>query len=97
MNKQGNAPNQTTLILRLICGGYLVYTAWGLRDAFHESPLFIIAAIVFAVVGAALAGISLYTLIKTGGLLSSPVTAAEESTDEEPVEDIEEGEDKSDE
>ena len=97
MNKQGNTPNQTTLILRLLCGGYLVYTAWGLRDAFQENPLFIVAAIIFAVVGAALAGVSLYWLIKTGGLLSSPTAPAAETTDEEAVEEIEEGEDKSDE
>jgi len=96
MNKQNNAPNQATLFLRLLCGGYLVYTAWGLRDAFHENPLFIVAAIVFAVVGAALAGMSLYTLIKTGGLLST-AAPAEDPADEESLEEIEEGEDKSDE
>lgn len=97
MNKQGNAPNQSTLFLRLLCGGYLVYTAWGLRDAFHENPLFIVAAIVFAVVGAALAGVSLYWLIKTGGLLSSPKAPAEEPTDEESLEETEEGEETQDE
>lgn len=84
MKQERKNPNQVSLLLRLLCGGYLVYTAWDLRGAFQDSPLFIVAAIVFAVVGLALGGISLYQLIKTGDFFDKPAAveeAAEESKD----------------
>lgn len=46
--------SQTTLILRLLCGGYLLYLAFELRSALKDSPLYWIAIIVFAAVGTGL-------------------------------------------
>lgn len=102
MSKEGNTPNQSILILRLLCGGYLIHTAWGLREAFSEGIVFIIGAIVFAVVGAVIIFVSLKALVKIGGPLfnkkeDTEEPALEESTEEDPAEEIEEGEDYSNE
>ena len=99
MSKEGNTPNQSILILRLLCGGYLIHTAWGLREAFSEGIVFIIGAIVFAVAGAVIIYISLKSLVKIGGpLLKKNEDTVEEPALEEPIEEMaeetEEGEDK---
>ncbi len=53
MPGKGGKPSQTTLFLRLLCGGYLIYLAWGLyKDG--AGGLFLAAGAVFALVGAAL-------------------------------------------
>lgn len=72
--KKGGSPKpaQTTVILRLAAGGYLVYLAWGIFQELRKYPkplvggnlLMIGAAVLFAVVGAVLAGWSLVKLIK---------------------------------
>ena len=91
------------LILRILCGGYLIHTAWGLREAFSEGIVFVIGAIVFAVAGAVIIGVSLKALAKIGGPLfnkkedTEEEPALEESSEEEPVEEIEEGEENQDE
>ena len=54
MNNEANKLSQTSLFLRLLGGGYLVYLAWDLRASIHDGPLFLIAVIVFGLVGAAL-------------------------------------------
>lgn len=56
-------PPQLTLILRLLCGGYLVYLAYGLLDGIKENPLYAAAMAVFALVGLVLivhSGLKLY-------------------------------------
>ncbi len=60
-NKKTQTP-QTSLILRLVCGGYLLYLAWDLRSAFQDSPLYLAAAIVFGAAGLVLAIHSLRAL-----------------------------------
>ncbi|MBR3973640.1 MAG: hypothetical protein IKJ99_06780 [Oscillospiraceae bacterium] len=103
MSKEGNTPNQSILILRLLCGGYLIYTAWGLREAFSEGIVFIIGAIVFAVAGAIIIYASLKALVKVGGPLfkkneeAEEESALEEPIEEDPAEETEEGEDNANE
>ena len=66
MKNDANRPPQTSLLLRLLGGGYLVYLAWDLRASVSQSLLFLIAVIAFGAVGAALFGHSLMTLIRHG-------------------------------
>ena len=66
MNNEANRPPQTSLLLRLLGGGYLVYLAWDLRTSIQQSPLFLIAVVVFGLVGASLFGHSLMTLVRHG-------------------------------
>ena len=50
----GRDVTQVTLLLRLVCGGYLLYLAWELREAVfgpERQLAFILAAALFAVVG----------------------------------------------
>ena len=56
-------PPQISLILRILCGGYLIYLAWDLFKAIHDSLLYAAAAAVFALVGLVLichSGLKLY-------------------------------------
>ena len=82
----GRQVTQVTLLLRLVCGGYLLYLAWGLREAVFgpERQLgFILAAAVFAVVGLLLCGFSLRGLIRREYENSDPDGEEEGSQDEE--------------
>lgn len=54
MPEKGGKLSQTTLLLRLLCGGYLVYLGISLLGEGAQSALFTGAAIVFILVGAAL-------------------------------------------
>ncbi len=79
MNNEANTPPQLSLILRILGGGYLVYLAWDLRNSIQDSPLFLFAAIVFAVVGLLLAGHSLWTLARHKYFRKSDIPMIEES------------------
>ena len=60
-------PPQFSLILRILCGGYLLYLAWGLRGSFFQGDngtLFGLAVILFVVVGALLCFFSIRALIR---------------------------------
>ena len=54
-------PPQVSLILRLLGGGYLLYLAWSLLGTANGNALYILVAVLFALVGAALL---LHTLLK---------------------------------
>ena len=66
MSEQKNTPPSSSMILRILGGGYLVYLAWDMRSAIPDGPLYVIPIIVFAVVGAILAGHSIWTLAHHG-------------------------------
>ena len=66
MDRETNRPPQTSLLLRLLGGGYLVYLAWDLRTSVGQSLLFLAAVVVFGLVGAALFAHSLITLLCHG-------------------------------
>ena len=86
MKKESPKYAQSTLFLRLLAGGYLIYTAWDIREAVHENPLFIIAIVAFAVIGAALlahAGWKLYKGDYEGAPNHAPAEPEESKTEEE--------------
>jgi threonine/homoserine/homoserine lactone efflux protein len=62
--KETNSPPEFSVTLRILGGGYLVYLAWGLRTSVQDGPLFLIAVIVFALVGLILAGTSIRYLLQ---------------------------------
>ena len=66
MSKQKNTPPSSSMILRILGGIYLVYLAWDMRSAIPNGPLYVIPIILFAVVGALLAGHSIWTLAHHG-------------------------------
>lgn len=81
MNNEANRSPQTSLLLRLLGGGYLVYLAWDLRASAGESLLFLAAVIVFGLVGAALFGHSLMTLMRHGYFRKNPIPEIEANED----------------
>ena len=60
MKGTGN-PSQISLILRLLGGGYLLYRAWSLLGTADGNTVYILMAVFFGLVGAALL---LHTLLK---------------------------------
>ena len=75
-------PPQFSLLLRLLGGGYLVYLAWDIRGGFSDSPLLIVAAIVFALVGGGLFVHSAWTLIRHDYFRTSPTRETDEDWEE---------------
>lgn len=67
-----------SLWLRLLGGGYLVYLAWDIRGAFSDGPLFILAAVVFALVGGGLFGHAARTLIRHAYFRKPPTQEKED-------------------
>lgn len=73
MQQNSNSkPPQTSLLLRLLGGGYLVYLAWDIFGSGTATPIQMTAAAVFAVVGGALAGTSLYSLVTSSYFYDAP-------------------------
>ena len=64
MSKAPETHDQLSLTLRIAAGLYLLYSAWKLREAIAEKPLFLIAIIVFVIAGAFIAGHAAWRLIK---------------------------------
>jgi len=90
MSKNNQKIPQASLFLRLLCAGYLLYTAWDIRDAFQDGIHFVIFAIVFAVVGLVLGIHSVVKLIRQEFMATPKSTASED-------EEIKDCEDQSDE
>lgn len=68
-----NNPPQFSLILRVACGAYLLYLAWGLREAAFQGDsglLYGIALVVFAAVAIFLLFFSVRSLLR--GEFSKP-------------------------
>jgi len=83
MNDQKNTPPQSSLILRIFGGGYLVYLAWSMRGAIADGPLYLIPIIVFAVVGAALAGHAIWVLTHHAYFRKDPETDSTEELEDD--------------
>ena len=81
MSNERNTPPQSSLLLRVLGGGYLVYLAWDTRGAVENSPLFWIPIVVFAVVGAVLMVHSLRTLANHGYFRKDPTPETESTED----------------
>lgn len=69
MKKQ---PPQSSLILRVLGGGYLIYLGWDLFSTSDGQIKFWVAAGFFALVGAALLGSSLWTLARSDYFRNDP-------------------------
>ena len=81
MSNERNTPPQSSLLLRVIGGIYLVYLAWDSRGATEINALFWIPIVIFAVVGALLAGHSLWTLYNHGYFRKDPTPETESTED----------------
>ena len=77
MSKTPAKHDQLSLTLRIASGAYLLYSAWKLREAIAEKPLFLVFIILFVVAGAFIAGHAAWRLYK--GMYAKPV---EEETEE---------------
>jgi hypothetical protein len=62
--KNTSRPPKLSLWLRILCGGYLLYLAYGLLPSIQETPLYIAAVAVFALVGLVLAVHSIVKLCR---------------------------------
>lgn len=80
-NHSPNLP-QTSLFLRLLGGGYLVYLAWDLRGAVENGPLYAAAVILFALAGLALLGHTLWKLKNHEYFRNPEPKESEEDTEE---------------
>ena len=83
MSEQKNTPPSSSMILRILGGIYLVYLAWDMRGAIPDGPLYVIPIIVFAVVGAILAGHSIWTLTRHGYFRKDNKTDSTEDLEDE--------------
>ena len=81
MNNEANRPPQTSYLFRILGGGYLIYLAWDLRASAQEGLLFLIAILVFGLVGAALLLHSLMTLLRHGYFRKDPTPEIETTED----------------
>ena len=83
MSNKTNTPPQSSLLLRILGGIYLVYLAWDMRSAIPNGPLYVIPIILFAVIGALLAGHSLWTLARHGYFRKSNETDSTKDLEDE--------------
>ncbi len=80
--KDDQSPPQVTVLLRLLGGGYLVYLAYGLFTDNDGKLFLILAAAVFALVGAALFVSSLLSLVRSGYFRNAPTQQPENAAQE---------------
>lgn len=88
--KKKTANPQVSAVLRAVVGAYLLYLAWGLREAAFsgEGIVYLLFMIVFALAGAALLFFSVRQLYREGLLF--PGQSPEEPNEEGEEEDDEE-------
>lgn len=77
MKKAHKPDTQMYLVIRLLAGIYLMYTAWNIREGLAEQPLLVIAMAAFALIGAVLAAHAGWKLFK-GEYEGGPGLAAED-------------------
>ena len=90
MKKEPTKPAQISLLLRMVGGGYLMYLAWDLREAFRDGPYFIAFAVLFVLIGAILLGHSIYKFVKKEYIPNSPFFAPLPENSEEKSNECEE-------
>ena len=79
-NERDNRTPRVSLILRICCGGYLLYLGWQLRPAAFQGEQgvwFGLAMIAFILIGAALCFFSARSFLR-GDYQGAPVDAPEE-------------------
>ena len=82
MSNQPVKNDQFSLIMHMCAGAYVLYSAWKIRGAAMEKPLFLIIMILFIIAGGFIAGHAAMRLIK--GQYDQPgVEEAEETEAEE--------------
>ena len=64
MTKEPTKHDQLSLTLRIAAGLYLLYSAWKLREAIAEKPVFLVFIVLFVIAGAFIAGHAAWRLIK---------------------------------
>ena len=89
MEKETKPYTLMYLAARLFAGGYLLYTAWNLREAISESPFFILAIVAFGLIGAWLAIQSGLKIIKGDYEGGSPFFLIKPKEDPQPEEETE--------
>ena len=87
MNVQKNTPPQSSVILRILGGGYLVYLAWDMRGALADRPWLLIPILFFGVGGLVLAGGSIHSLITNDYFKKDPKPETETKEDWEELTD----------
>ena len=83
MSNERNTPPQTSLLLRIFGGIYLLYLAWDMRQAAAGNPLYLIPIVIFAVVGIVLAVHSIRTLATHKYFRKDPETESSEDREDE--------------
>ena len=78
MSKEPAKHDQLSLTIRIAAGCYLLYSAWKLRDAIAEKPLFLVFIVLFVIAGAFIAGHAAWRLIR--GQYDKPGDIPEEET-----------------
>ena len=81
MSNEPAKHDQLSLTLRIAAGGYLLYSAWKLREAIAEKPLFLVFIILFVIAGAFIAGHAAWRLYK--GMYAKPGEEEESEETEE--------------
>ena len=78
MSNKANTPPQSTLLLRVLGGGYLVYLAWDLRGSVAQGPLYLAAVLLFGLVGAVLMATTLWGLARHDYFRKTPLKPTED-------------------
>ena len=84
MAKQTDKKAPQSSPLHILAGAYLLYTAWKLRTAVADRPLFLIAVIFFGIAGAGIIALAAWGMYKNQH--TAPETPAEETSGEDPEE-----------
>ena len=78
-----NKPNNFTLILRILGGGYLIYLGWGLWQGAGGNTLYLLISAFFMLVGAVLLLSSLLEISRGGNTEPTPPDDGESEIKEE--------------